>query len=43
MLEYGSSNIKDIIDNSTKLLTSNLEWTVGNRGGKFEDLQTAIQ
>ncbi|WGA02256.1 receptor binding protein 3 [Campylobacter phage vB_Cj_QDYZ] len=33
MLEYGSSSIKDIIDNSTKLLTSNLEWTVGTGGG----------
>ncbi|QPX63174.1 hypothetical protein [Campylobacter phage CJLB-10] len=32
MLEYGSSSIKDIIDNSAKLLTSNLEWTVGTGG-----------
>ncbi|AVR55809.1 hypothetical protein [Campylobacter phage CP39] len=43
MLEYGSSNIKDIIDNSTKLLTSNLEWTVGTGGGQVRRLANCYQ
>ncbi|AEA86459.1 hypothetical protein NCTC12673_gp115 [Campylobacter phage NCTC12673] len=43
MLEYGSSSIKDIIDNSTKLLTSNLEWTVGTGGGQVRRLANCYQ
>ncbi|QPX63342.1 receptor binding protein 3 [Campylobacter phage F352] len=42
MLEYGSSSIKDIIDNSAKLLTSNLEWTVGT-GGQVRRLANCYQ